>query len=280
MSSFPLLDDSAYVSYVERLSCWGANQTTHLAEIRYPVQSAPIVSVVKILSPSMLNVCNEAVAWLFLRAAGFSAPKNAAIVKLSEKKAKAILGTKLVTKDLVSNGYVVAWASKQLDFSSIKALFAGTRADAEWLKVLQTLHGAQIAAFDEVFLNRDRNTGNVLFSGKDTCIPIDHEHVFDYQDWIRSDLNVSPNAESDTLSFLKTSFKKGVLQVDAFQEVMNRMVHYSHNHQIALEACKDQVFQLLEATFPEEFEEMSDRIFSFVAERTAQHWMETKLGIV
>jgi len=280
MSSFPLLDDSAYVSYVQRLSGWGANQTTHLAEIRYPVQSAPIVSVVKLLSPSLLNVCNEAVSWLFLRAAGFAAPKNAAILVLTEKKAKAILGTRLITKDLVHNGYVVAWASKQLDFSSIKAFFAGSRADAEWLKVLQTLHGAQIAAFDEVFLNRDRNTGNVLFSGKGECIPIDHEHVFDYQDWIRSDLNVSQDAESDTLCFLKNSARKGTLEKNAFQDVMSKMVHYSHDHQVALEASKQQVLQLLEKTFPEDFELISERIFAFVAERTAKHWMENKLGIV
>lgn len=47
--AFPLLGDAAYVTYVGALAHRGANPTTHLAEVRYPVQTAPVVSVVKLL---------------------------------------------------------------------------------------------------------------------------------------------------------------------------------------------------------------------------------------
>jgi len=280
MSRFPVLDDHAYVSYLQPLSFLGANQTTHLAEIRFPVQTAPIVSVVKILSPSLLTVCNEAISWLFLRAAGFPAPKNAALLALTEKKAKAILGSKMIHKELVDHGHVVAWASQKLDFSSIRALFSGTKADSKWLKLLATVQGAQIAAFDEVFLNRDRNTGNVLYTGKDLCVPIDHEHIFDYQDWIASDLSVSDRSESDTLILLKNAVKRGQFQGGAYEDVLGRMVHFSHTHQNALDACRLQILHLLEDTFPNQHEVMGERVLSFVAERTSQGWMESKLGLV
>lgn len=278
-SEFPLLDDRAYVSYIQRLDSIGANPTTHIAEIRYPVQTAPILSVVKFLDPNCLAASNEAIAWLFLRAAGFAAPRNAAILALSAKKAREVVGRKVFDESLVTQDHVIAWASQKLDFRSIKAYFAGSRADAEWVGLLKTLHGAQIAAFDEVFLNADRNTGNVLYVGRDSCIPIDHEQIFDRHDWIGGEIPATQR-DSDSLRVIKRAYEGGMLGVTAFNDIKNKMVHYAQQHGPALEACKEQISILVAKVFNANAEALEERVLRFVSERTTEHWMETRLGVV
>lgn len=48
------------------------------------------------MQPDGPCACNEAISWLFLRAAGLSAPKHAAILVLSQDKAVQVLGRKSV----------------------------------------------------------------------------------------------------------------------------------------------------------------------------------------
>ena len=278
-TEFPLLGDHAYVAYIQKLDSIGANPTTHIAEVRYPVQAAPVLSVVKFLDPNCLAASNEAIAWLFLRAAGFVAPRHAAILALSAKKARDVVGKKAFDESLVAQGHVLAWASQKLDFKSIRAYFSGTRADTEWVGLLRTLHGAQIAAFDEVFLNADRNTGNVLYASRDSCIPIDHEQIFDHQDWIGGKI-IASTRDSDSLRVIKRAYDGGALSLSAFNDIKNKMVHHAQEHESALAACKDQISKLIAKVFKEESETLEERILSFAAERTAQHWMETRLGVV
>lgn len=276
---FPLLCDKSYVSFIQRLDGLGANQTTHIAEIRYPVQTAPIMSVVKLMHPNCLNASNEAIAWLFLRAAGFAAPKNAAMIALTEKKAVSVLGRKAIYPGLIDNGYVIAWASEKLDFKSIKAYFTGSRADQEWAQLLNTMQGAQIAAFDEVFLNADRNTGNVLYAGRNSCIPIDHEHIFDHQDWIGGDI-VSVDRDSDSMRVLKRAYQSGALNIKTFDETKNKMVHYAQQHASALAACKVEITNLIAKLFGTNSSILEERVLRFATERTAMHWMEDRLGVM
>ena len=278
-TEFPLLGEHAYVAYIQKLDSIGANQTTHIAEVRYPVQSAPVLSVVKFLDPNCLAASNEAIAWLFLRAAGFVAPRHAAIMALSENKARRVVGNKVFDPSLVTQGFVIAWASQKLDFKSIRAYFAGSRADAEWVDLLRTLHGTQIAAFDEVFLNADRNTGNVLYSGRDSCIPIDHEQIFDHQDWVGG--NITPSTrDSDSLRVIKRAYSGGALSLSAFNDIKNKMVHHAQEHETAFAACKEQISKLISNVFKDGSTTLEERILSFAAERTAAHWMETRLGVV
>lgn len=49
---------------IQKLDSMGANQTRHIAELRYPVQPAPVLSVVKFLEPNCLAASNEAIAWM------------------------------------------------------------------------------------------------------------------------------------------------------------------------------------------------------------------------
>jgi hypothetical protein len=276
---FPLLGNHAYVSFIQKLDSMGANRSTHIAEVRYPVQAAPVLSVVKFLDPNFLAASNEAIAWLFLRAAGFAAPRHAAILALTEKKARDVVGKRAFDESLVSQGHVIAWASQKLDFKSIRAYFVGTRADAQWIGLLRTLHGAQIAAFDEVFLNADRNTGNVLYSSRESCIPIDHEQIFDHQDWIGGNI-LAATRDSDSLRVIKRAYCGGALSLSAFNDIMNKMVHHAQQHESALAVCKDQISKLISNVFKEESATLEERVLSFAAERTAAHWMETRLGVV
>lgn len=277
--AFPLLGDPDYITYVGALSHRGANATSHLAEIRYPVQKAPIISVVKLLHPSGLAACNEAMAWLFLRAAGVPAPRNAALVTLSEAKAVKILGRRAIDPAIVHEGHVLAWAAKKLEFGSIRALFAGTKGDARWLAVLRTLEGAAIAAFDEAFLNIDRNIGNVLFIGKDACVPIDHEQAFGMQDWVNGELLHLPQ-DGDSLRALKAARAGGKLSLSAFNETLNRMVFHAEKHGDALQACSAHIADLLDRVYADRAEEMTGRVLSFVAARTAQQWVKERLGVL
>lgn len=277
--AFPLLGDAAYVTYVGPLAHRGANPTTHLAEVRYPVQTAPVVSVVKLLNPDGLCACNEAMAWLFLRAAGVPTPRHAAILTMSEAKAIKVLGKKTIHTGLVHQGFVLAWASKKLDFFSIKALFAGSAGADRWLDALRTAEGLAIAAFDEVFLNIDRHPGNVLYISKDSFVPIDHELCFGMQDWTRHDLS-HHLSDGDSLRRLKQAQAGGNLARAAFEQALNRMAHHAEAHGQALAACKGQIAQLLQQVYPEHADAMSTRVLSFIAERTAQQWIKDRLGVI
>lgn len=277
--AFPLLGDAAYVTYVGAMQHRGANATTHLAEIRYPAQTAPVISVVKLLHPSGLGACNEAMAWAFLRAAGVPAPRHAAILTLSEAKAVKILGRKAIHASLAHQGHVLAWAAKKMDFHSIKAVFAGTKGDSRWLAALRTVEGAAIAAFDEAFLNIDRNTGNVLYIGKDSFIPIDHELSFGMQDWIAGDLLHLPT-DGDSLRTLKEARANGKISIATFSQAMNHMAFHAEKHADALAACKAQIAYLLQQVYPDEANRLTPRVLSFIAARTAQHWIKERLGVM
>lgn len=279
MSHFPVLPENAYVSHLGPLSHRGANASTHIAEVRYPVQSAPVISVVKLMQPDGLRACNEAISWLFLRAAGISAPRHAAILVLSHAKAIQVLGRNGVPAEWVSNGHVLAWASQKLDFGSIQALFAGSEADLKWLEVLRSAKGAAIAAFDEMFFNIDRNTGNVLFTRGGACVPIDHEMVFGHQNWLSENLQHS-SAPGDSMRVLMRARDGRKLPQSEFQSVCSHMVLLAHQHEGALRACQDEIRNLLAHMYPKQALELASRILSFVGERAAQQWLQDRLGVI
>jgi hypothetical protein len=278
-AQFPVLSDPAYVTYIGSLTFkGGTNQSTHIAEIRYPVQNAPVLSVVKLLPPDGLAACNEALAWLFLRAAGIPSPRTASLLTLTEKKIVAILGRKHVPQNLVSNGYVRAWAAEQLDFKSIQAHFAGSKSEVCWLKLLQTTQGAAIAAFDEAFFNTDRNTGNILFSGDERCIPIDHEHCFGQQNWQTEELQQS-SLNGDSIRLLKNGVQTGKIRDTELQHTYGNIVFHAEKHAASLQACKGHMTELLCRVYPGNGNLLAQRVLSFVTERTTQLWMNDRLGV-
>ncbi|WP_343593900.1 hypothetical protein [Paracidovorax wautersii] len=279
MTQFPVLGEHAYVSHVGPLTHRGANATTHLAEVRYPVQSAPVISVVKFMQPDGLRACNEAISWLFLRAAGISAPKHAAILALSHAKAVQAVGRQSVPEEWVQQGHVLAWASQKLDFGSIQALFAGSEADAKWLDVLRSAKGAAIAAFDELFFNIDRNTGNVLFTRSGVCVPIDHELVFGQQNWLTGELQ-HLSSPGDSLRVLVRARDARKLPLAEFDNVRNHMVHVAQAHEGALRACQDEISSLVAQVFPTQAADLARRILSFVGDRATQQWLQDRLGVI
>ena len=279
-TAFPILGDSHYAAYVGPLAHkGGANPSTHIATVRYPVQSAPIISVVKLLPADGLRACNEALAWLFLRANGVRVARHAAILSLTEAKAVQVLGRKLVPKALVHDKHVLAWAAQQFDFRSIQALFSGSNANERWLAMLQTVEGAAIAAFDETFLNVDRNPGNVLYASPDAGIAIDHELCFGTQNW-RSGALSHLKMDGDSLRVVRRAVSTNKLSRQEMGQIFNSMVFHGQRHGQALRACEGHMIDFLTRIFPTEAEQLSPRVLSFIAERTAQRWMEERLGVV
>lgn len=276
---FPVLGDAAYVTYVGDLTYrGGANSSTHIAEIRYPVQTAPVISVVKLLPADGLAACNEAMAWLFLRAAGIASPRTAAILTLSEKKAVDILGRKQVPKKWVSNGYIRAWAAQQMDFRSIQVLFAGSKSEERWIALLQTAQGAAVAAFDEAYLNIDRNTGNILFSSDSSFVPVDHEQCFGLQNWLIGDIQ-QLNIDGDSIRQLKTAVRGGKVCDTDLQQAYGKIVFHAEQHAASLQACQAHMSELLSRVYPSDGDLLAQRVLSFVTERTAQNWMKDRLGV-
>lgn len=278
MSAFPILVDADYFGYLAPISHRGANESTHIADIRYPVQRAPVKSVVKLLPPGGLQACNEAISWLVLRAIGIPSPKMAALLLISEKKAKAVLGSRIVNSEFVHDGYVMAWASQLQESRSIRALFAGSAADEKWLAVLKTEAGAKLAAFDEWLHNRDRNTGNVLYAGDGSCLAIDHEQVFNFQNWHAAELQ---HAEEfgDSLRVLDRAQRGNKLKPDEWKGITNAMIHHSHGHAEALNVCRQQVEELLLRVYSAESgTKFSERILNFISARCTDHWMQQRVG--
>lgn len=277
MSSFPILSDHDYLNFVGAIRHRGANESTHVAEVRYPVQRAGVTSVVKLMRPDGIGLCNEAIAWLFLRAIGLPVPQHAGILIMTEKKAKAVLGRSAVPTELVSGGYVLAWASQQLAFSSIRALFSGCEGDAKWLDVLRTDTGAAIAAFDELFHNIDRNLGNVLFHGKGSCIPIDHEQIFAVQNWIAGEIQQLAG-NGDSLRVLNRAHTGKKLSTSEWTRARDTMVACSQHHKGALDVCRVQVLELLTTLFKGAGSIYANRILSFVDLRCQDNWMQQRVG--
>lgn len=278
MSAFPILVDADYLGYLAPIDHRGANASTHIADIRYPVQRAPVKSVVKLLPPGGLQACNEAISWLVLRAIGVPSPKMAALLLLSEKKAKAVLSSRVVSKEFVHDGYVMAWAAQWQDSRSIRALFAGSQADDKWLSVLKTEVGAQLAAFDEWLHNRDRNTGNVLYAGDGSCMAIDHEQVFNFQNWHTSDLEHVVEY-GDSLRVLDRAQRGNKLRPDEWKRITNAMIHHSQGHSEALNACRKQVEDLLFRLYQAELgTTFAERILKFISVRCTDQWMQQRVG--
>lgn len=277
---FPILSDQHYTSYVGPLTHkGGANPSTHIATVRYPVQTAPIISVVKLLPADGLRACNEALAWLFLRSAGVRVPRNAALLSLTEAKAVQVLGRKLVPASLVHDKHVLAWAAQQFDFKSIQALFGGSASNERWLAMLQTVEGAAIAAFDETFLNIDRNPGNVLYANPDAGIAIDHELCFGSQNWLKGNLSHLA-MDGDSLRTVRRAVSGNKLSRTTMGEIFNAMVLHGQRHGEALRACESHLADFLGRVYPSDAHQLCPRVLSFVAERTAQRWMEERLGVL
>lgn len=280
MAAFPVLNEAAYVDFLGHLRHRGANATTHLALIRYPVQAAPMASIVKYMPADGLKACNEALAWLFLRAAGVRTPPHAALLVLSEAKARRVLGRRAPLPEcLVSSGMVLAWASQQQPAISIRALFQGTAADDRWLKALCTFEGAAVAAFDEAFLNMDRNTGNVLYASPEQFFAIDHEQLFGLHDWVQSAPR-SSTINSDSLRTLSAGAAQRRITTQQHENALSRMVAAAQRHGPALRACQGQMIDLLIQLYPARGADVAAGVLSFAAERTLEHWMSERLGVV
>lgn len=280
MAAFPVLSEAAYVDYLGHLQHRGANATTHLALIRYPVQAAPMASVVKYMPADGLKACNEALAWLFLRAAGVRTPPYAALIVLSEAKARRVLGRRTRLPDcLISSGMVLAWAAQQQPALSIRALFKGAAADDRWLKALCTFEGAALAAFDEAFLNMDRNTGNVLYASPEQFLAIDHEQLFGLHDWVQSAPR-STTISSDSLRTLRAGAAQRRISTQQHDTALSRMVAAAQRHGAALQACQAQMTALLLQLYPDRGAAVAAGVLSFAAERTLEHWMSERLGVV
>lgn len=277
-ATFPLLGDAAYVDFIGSLGRLGANPTTHIANIRYPVQRAPVPSVVKLLPADGLRACNEAISWLFLNAAGVQTPKHAALITLSLEKATRVFGARKIPASYASQGVVLAWASQQLHFGSIQALFAGSMSDEKWLKAICTVQGAAIAAFDEAFLNLDRNCGNILHLSASAFIPIDHEMIFGLQPWHVSDLHQLVQ-DSDAVKRLKVGLAARRVTMTTYDETRNRMAHHARAHAVALQACEIEIRSLLKRVFATGSDEMAGRVLSFITARTMGEWMADRLGV-
>lgn len=278
-AGIPILGDKSYVSYVGPIDHLGANHSTHLAEIKYPVQHMPVMSVVKWMPPDGLRLCNEALAWLFLRGAGVPQTKHAGVVVLTHAKVKTALGKKAITEAMVHQGHVLAWASQKLPHPALKVVFAGTEGDRRWAKLMSSVQGTAIAAFDEAFLALDRNNGNLLYISDDACIPLDHEYIFGLHDWTKSPIP-STSIKSDTLRRLEAEHKRRVLSTFEYQQACSRIVFHAQKHQFALEATRDEMQRTLTNIFPGNGEQYAGNVLSFIAERTAQHWMEERLGVM
>lgn len=278
-AAFPVLGDKSYVSYVGPLSYLGNNPSTHLAEIRYPVQQKPVVSVVKWMSPSGVGICNEALAWLFLRAAGVRQSTHAAILCLTSTRVKLVNPKSSHPKSFFHNGWALGWSSQYLDFQALKVVFAGTEGDRKWAKAMTSLQGAAIAAFDEAFLAADRNAGNLLYISDEDCIPIDHEQLFAMHDWKSGPIPQS-NLKSDTMRRLENEHRSRRLSDDRYAEGLNRMVFHAQRHRYALQATQNEITDLILRVFPENGMRYAERVLLFVTERTAARWMENRLGVV
>src|SRR2546427_4098376 len=131
-----------------------------------------------------------------------------------------------------------------------------TRFDCDWssdvcssdLDVLRTDTGAAIAAFDELFHNIDRNLGNVLFHGKGSCIPIDHEQIFAVQNWIAGEIQQLAG-NGDSLRALNRAHTGKKLSTSDWTRVRDTMVACSQHHKGALGECRVQVLELLTTLF-------------------------------
>jgi hypothetical protein len=79
---------------------------------------------------------------------------------------------------------------------------------------------------------------------------------------------------------IKRAYNGGALSLSSFNDIKNKMVHHAQEHESAFAACKDQISKLISNLFKKDSVRLEERILSFAAERTAQHWMETRLGVV
>ncbi len=58
------------------------------------------------------------------------------------------------------------------------------------------------------------------------------------------------------------------------------MVHFAEKHASVLEECSGQIAELLARVYPYEGKQLAARVLSFLVERTAQHWIKDRLGVV
>lgn len=277
--NFPILGEGSYAGYLSPLPQLGANPTAHVAEVRYPVQHAPVPSVVKLLQPTATGLGNEGLAWLFLRGAGVVQPPKAAILVMSERKAAAVLESPKLVKPYVHGKRVFAWASEQLNYRSISALFVGTKGDKKWARLMCTVEGSAIAAFDEAFYNTDRNNGNVLYVNDDACIPIDHEALFGLHDWTTSPI-APTTIESHTLRELRACHKKRYLSGAQMANLFNHMAHHAEKHSHTLAAVQQDMCQLLRQLHGDKSATVVTHVLSFLTARTAQNWMNQRVGVM
>lgn len=277
--TFPILGDDSYTGFIAPLSQLGVNPTTHVAEVRYPVQHAPVASVVKLLPPHGPHIGNEGLAWLFLRGAGVPQPPKVAVLVLSERKAAEVLSSTKLVKPYANGKRVLAWASERLNHRSISAIFTGTKGDRKWARLMSTLEGTAIAAFDEAFYNLDRNNGNVLYVNDESCIPIDHEMLFGMHDWTASPIP-STALESHTLREIRACHKRRHLSTSQLASVYNHIAHHAEKHSHVLATVRNDMGQLLSQLYGSRSASMVEHVLSFLAARTAQDWMNQRLGVL
>lgn len=275
LTPLPVMGGDAYVDTVGPLELRGANPSTHLANVRYPGQPRPQLSVVKLVPPR--EACNEGLAHTFLQAAGVPAPRTAALLLLPAPLAVQAVGL-AAAQHYVHGNLALAWAAELLPHRSLRALFKGRSADDEWLRLLTTAAGAQLAAFDEAFGNIDRNTGNVLFAARNECWAIDHGQLFHMHDWM---LGVPPDAgHSDPVRTLHRAQRGGRLAAAAYEQACARLVAAADRHRDAFVACRRAMCAVITSVYGYDGEKGANHVLRHVARRTMRGWMATRIGML
>lgn len=283
MTAFPVLASQAYVTFVGPLLHRGANPTAHIAEVRYPVQHAPVLSAVKFMPADGRAACNEAISWLLLRSAGVTVPQHAALVLLTDARARSTLrrlDSRLqLLPHLVHAKRVVAWCAQMQASHSLRVLFAGLERDHRFVRALCTTQGAALAALDEALYQLDRNHGNLLYDGPTRLVAIDHEQALANHPW---HLSAPPHPQPlcATVESLFTAHQSLQISTDQFQTALRGIADAAKGHAPALQACREQLEALVKRLYGDPDGAISSRVLSFIMRRTAAHWMHDRLGVL
>lgn len=177
-----LLGSSAYLSFLEHVPD-GQSACTHVASVEVGGEEKQMYA--KYYQPSTRELVNEVTGYLLAQAVNLPQPPTACIVKAPTKE----LRRHFPAKTFPDRDHVPIWCVEKIPGNTPKQLYQcwndpTFRADlARW----RQLPGC--AAFDDWTANTDRNTGNLVRTGRGQYWLIDHGILATSKAWTGENLD-------------------------------------------------------------------------------------------
>ncbi len=221
--------DQAHYTFIQNIST-GINPFNHIASIRIDKKDTRVFA--KYFYPHTKKLVNEITGYIIARALNIPTAEKACIIRIEKHIIEEQLGQKIDTPANI----IPLWCVSQINGRTPNQIYS---AELAWQNPVFTASLQRwpklpdLIAFDDWVANNDRNTGNMIKTGRDTYSVFDHDHIFNSPAWTHETLPHNLISQNKIVD--------GILGGDPSLPIKNKVAHITQEHLSSFTAIESEL---------------------------------------